>query len=62
MAKKKEIIHLQCVDCKKQNYTIRRAIKSGIEKNEKLELSKFCSFCKKRTTHKEVKASKKKKK
>jgi large subunit ribosomal protein L33 len=62
MAKKKqEIIHLQCTECKMQNYTIRRAVKSGIERKEKLELNKYCSKDRKRTIHKEIKASKKKK-
>lgn len=61
MAKaKKEIIILVCEVCKSQNYTIRRTIKTGQEKPEKLLLSKYCSKCKKHTTHKEVKAPKNK--
>lgn len=62
MAKKKqEIIILQCETCKSQNYTIRRAIRTGQDKPEKLSLQKYCSTCKKHTTHKEVKAPKNKK-
>ena len=62
MAKaKKEIIILQCVICKSQNYTIRRAIRSGQDKPEKLEINKYCSKCRKHTIHKEIKAPKNKK-
>ncbi len=43
---------LECSDCKRRNY--------ATEKNKrnttgKLELSKFCAWCNKHTTHKEVK-------
>ena len=53
MAKKKKIlIKLQCKDCKRINYYIPKLKKAG---EKKLELKKFCKWCKKHTVHKEVK-------
>jgi len=54
MAKKgqRAIIHLMCTVCQRQNYTTE---KSKMNTKDKLELKKYCSFCKKRTLHKEVK-------
>ncbi|UCE22221.1 MAG: 50S ribosomal protein L33 [Candidatus Aminicenantes bacterium] len=48
----REIITLQCTECKRRNYTSSRNKK--IQK-DKLELKKFCKFCHKHTLHKEIK-------
>ena len=45
-------IQLECTECKRRNYST--------EKNKKnttgrLELKKYCRFCKKTTVHKETK-------
>ncbi|MEK6715123.1 MAG: 50S ribosomal protein L33 [Candidatus Omnitrophota bacterium] len=48
----REIITLECVDCKNRNYT---TTKDKKKHPERLELSKFCKFCSKRTVHKELK-------
>ncbi|MDH5466157.1 MAG: 50S ribosomal protein L33 [Candidatus Aminicenantes bacterium] len=47
----REIITLQCSECKRRNYTGNRNKK--IQK-DKVELKKYCKFCKKHTVHKEV--------
>jgi large subunit ribosomal protein L33 len=44
---------LQCTECKRVNYNTRRNKKSPDSK--KLELMKYCKFCKKHTLHKETK-------
>ncbi|MGB9836682.1 MAG: 50S ribosomal protein L33 [Candidatus Saccharicenans sp.] len=48
----RDIITLQCSDCKRRNYTTTRNKK---KQTERLELKKFCPFCRKHTLHKEVK-------
>ncbi len=48
----REIITLQCSDCKRRNYTSTRNKK---KQTERLEIKKFCPFCRKHTLHKEVK-------
>jgi large subunit ribosomal protein L33 len=48
----REIITLQCADCKRRNYSTTRNKK---QQTDKLEIKKFCSFCRKHTLHKEVK-------
>jgi len=55
MAKKGQrvIIHLACTACKRQNYTTE---KSRLNTKERLEIKKFCPFCKKMTLHKEEKS------
>ena len=45
------IITLACAECKNRNYYF--AV--GKKKEEKLEVKKFCSACKKHTPHKETK-------
>lgn len=47
------LVKLTCKTCKHDNYYTTRNKKS-VEK--KLELKKFCSWCKKSTLHKETKA------
>jgi len=48
----REIITLQCMQCKRRNYTSTRNKK---KQTERLEIKKFCEFCRKHTPHKEVK-------
>ncbi len=50
--KKKPIIKLCCGVCKRVNYF---TTKPKIMVEEKLELKKFCKWCKKHTPHKEGK-------
>jgi len=50
--KKKPIIKLQCSECKRINY---HTYKSKQMVEEKLELKKFCKWCRKHVTHKEGK-------
>ncbi|MDD2226977.1 MAG: 50S ribosomal protein L33 [Clostridia bacterium] len=56
MAKKKsqinERIMLACTECKERNYA---TTKNKRNNPERIELSKFCSRCGKRTPHKETK-------
>jgi len=52
--KKKPLIKLQCSACKRINYFTQKSKKAeGGE--EKLELKKFCKWCRKHTLHKEAK-------
>ena len=48
----REIITLQCLDCKDRNYSTTKNKKTT---PDRLELSKFCRKCRKHTAHKEVK-------
>ena len=48
----REIIQLQCTECKDRNYSKTKNRKTT---PDRLELSKFCRKCRKHTTHKEVK-------
>ncbi len=48
----REIITLQCGECKRRNYTTTKNRKTM---TERLELKKFCPFCRKHLPHKEVK-------
>ncbi len=45
-------IHLQCTTCKRRNYT---ATRNTRKQGEKLQISKFCRFCRSHTAHKEGK-------
>jgi len=54
MATKKPFVKLQCTVCKRINYYVKKSRgKSQTEK--KLELKKFCKWCRKHTPHKELK-------
>jgi large subunit ribosomal protein L33 len=48
----REIITLQCPDCKERNYS---KTKNKKKTTARLELSKFCNRCRKHTAHKETK-------
>ncbi|OGD18731.1 MAG: 50S ribosomal protein L33 [Candidatus Aminicenantes bacterium RBG_16_63_16] len=48
----RELITLQCSACKRRNYTSTRNKKL---QTERLEVNKYCKFCRKHTLHKEVK-------
>ncbi len=46
------IITLECQVCKQRNYSTTKNKRANAEK---LELSKFCKFCRKHANHKETK-------
>ncbi|MBV5305955.1 MAG: 50S ribosomal protein L33 [Desulfobulbaceae bacterium] len=48
----RDIITLACGTCKRRNYTTTKNKKST---PNKLELKKYCSFCRVHTPHKETK-------
>lgn len=50
--KKKLLIKMLCSECKKINYY---TYKSKIKADTRLNLKKFCKWCKKHTEHREVK-------
>ena len=45
-------ITLACTECKQRNYD---TFKNKKNDTERLEMQKYCKFCKKHTTHKEAK-------
>jgi large subunit ribosomal protein L33 len=47
-----EIITLACTECKRRNYSTRKNKKKH---PDRLELKKFCKFCRKQTAHRETK-------
>ncbi len=48
----REIISLACGDCKRRNYS---TMKNKRNNPDRLELSKYCRFCRTHTAHREVK-------
>lgn len=48
----REIIALACGECKQKNYT---TMKNKKKTPDKLELKKYCRFCRRHTAHKETK-------
>ncbi|MFH1854506.1 MAG: 50S ribosomal protein L33 [Candidatus Omnitrophota bacterium] len=48
----RELIIIACTECKRRNYTSTRNKK---KQTKRLEINKFCKFCRKRTAHKEEK-------
>ncbi len=48
----REIITLQCTECKNRNYTNTKNKKTS---TERLELKKYCPHCRKHQPHKEIK-------
>jgi len=53
-AKKKPFVKLRCEECKRINYYTRKS-KGQTSVEKKLELKKFCKWCRKHTIHKEMK-------
>ncbi len=49
---REKCIILECTECKRRNYT---TTKNKRNTADRLEISKYCKFCKKHTTHKETK-------
>ncbi|HEV8663593.1 MAG TPA: 50S ribosomal protein L33 [Candidatus Methylomirabilis sp.] len=48
----REIITLECTDCKRRNYS---NTKNKRNTPDRLELKKYCRWCRKHTVHKETK-------
>jgi large subunit ribosomal protein L33 len=48
----REIITESCQDCKRRNYSTTKNKKND---PDRLELKKYCRWCRKHTVHKEVK-------
>jgi large subunit ribosomal protein L33 len=48
----REIITMQCGDCKNRNYS---TTKNKKKVTKRVELKKFCRVCRKHTLHKEIK-------
>jgi large subunit ribosomal protein L33 len=46
------IVTLECTECKRRNYS---SMKNRRNSPEKLNLKKYCRFCRKHTPHKETK-------
>ena len=49
----REPITLECTECKRRNYMTEKNKRNN---TERLEVEKYCKFCKKHTTHKETKS------
>ncbi len=48
----RDIITLACAECKRRNYSTTKNKKTI---PDRLEIKKFCKFCRKHTPHKETK-------
>ncbi len=48
----RDIITLACTECKRKNYT---TTKNKRKHQDRLELRKYCRWCKKHTLHREIK-------
>ena len=48
----REIISLACSSCQRRNYSTTKNMRKH---TERLELKKFCGFCRSHTAHREVK-------
>lgn len=48
----RELIGLECSECKRRNYTTK---KDKRKKPDKLEIKKYCRFDRKHTIHREMK-------
>lgn len=49
---KRTKVILACTECKQRNYD---TIKNKQNTSDRMEISKYCKFCKKHTMHKETK-------
>ncbi|WP_300410381.1 50S ribosomal protein L33 [Lagierella sp.] len=47
----RDSVILECTECKNRNYTTSKNKKNT---TERIEISKYCKFCKKHTPHKET--------
>ena len=47
----RDIITLACTDCKRRNYS---TTKNKKKTTERLEMSKYCRFCRKHIAHREI--------
>ncbi len=47
----RDIITLACTNCKRRNYT---SMKSKKNDADRIELQKFCKWCRKHTLHRET--------
>ena len=54
MAKKdiRHVIYLECTECKRRNYTTQKNRRND---PSRIELQKYCKFCRKHTLHRESK-------
>ena len=52
----REIVRLVCGECKQRNYstTVNKKKRNVDKSKSKLEIRKYCKFCKKHTLHKEI--------
>ena len=48
-------ITLRCSECKQRNYNTNKNNKNKRNTTERLELNKYCPFCRKHTLHTETK-------
>jgi large subunit ribosomal protein L33 len=48
----RDLITLACTECKRRNYG---TTKNRKKTTERIEMRKFCRFCRKHTAHKETK-------
>ena len=48
----RNLITLACTECKQRNY---QTNKNKMNDPDRIELNKYCKFCKKHTLHKETK-------
>ena len=48
----RDLISLACTECKRRNYN---TTKNRKKTSERLELRKYCRFCRKHTAHREQK-------
>ena len=48
----REIITMQCTECKRKNYSTTKNKKT---KTERIELKKFCRYCRGHKVHREIK-------
>jgi len=48
----RDIITFECTECKRRNYT---STKNKKTTTDRIELKKYCKFCRRHTNHKETK-------
>ena len=50
-----KLINLKCSVCNRINYSVKKSKGKDPKAEKKLELKKFCEWCRKHTVHKETK-------